>query len=69
MKARITMEDVDMAFKEAGIEIVDDECFEDKNHIQKDVEEYLRLRWEDGVEFTDEKALGVATTLLKDLDE
>ena len=31
------------------------------------VEEYLRLKWEDGVEFTDEKALDVATTLLKEL--
>ena len=72
MKEYITLQEVNKAFLDAGIEIVDNrDCIGVKNHIHTNVKNYLKSKWEDKKDYKDHelflKEQGVK--LLKELDE
>ena len=67
----ITLNEIDIAFKEAGIEIVDTECEKIENHISPKIVKYLEEKWETKSKYEKEnqELKKIGDELLKEISE
>jgi len=67
----ITEKDIDKAFENAGVVVVDKECQDNENHISKEVLEYLENKWGNLAQYEkeNERLKKIGKELLKEIVE